>query len=662
MRRESCIWWVTATFFSFVTAKEVSFPGLWTRNIQAPDSSRIVRCSKAAYTEGYVEISEQLEAPIVLREQGALVTFECPQVVGGRLFFKVDEEYTSAEQNVGIAFSRLPTTVGRKTDASTSHADHDLTQFMPLERGNYNYLDEDHIRGAFQYVTLFVPAPEDPKDGQAVPTEPEILLQDSSDQKRMGRLHGIREQESIGISDVGVVFTAAAGMKDPRAYKGFFNSSDEGLNSIWYSGAYDLQLRSIPSDQGGPPVDLVCVNSNQTCAPGQWQNNFTISNSSSVIVDGANQNRIVSSNLLTAIPGIAYSTYDMPNIKNTVETLLSLYPCDTYCRLETVLATYQYILFSADFAFLDEIWPQYIDILFHLLGRVNPQTGFLSAVASNKTNPEHTGETVLAQGMFSKALSSSISLATWLAEYSGAPNSGTTMSLAAKWRKSLASFRTSFEASSMYAHAKAHGQFPNSASYSTLFPERGNIWAVYANLFPSGAVPCISNSTLTPDLVFLAALAATDAIPEALSLMRRKPFSSAIAPAATSFLSTHILGLQLVEPAGRRWRIEPRLGDLRSVMGGLETTLGKFIVSLKRTDEGDEVLEVVVPQGTQGFVIWGGGAGVHIREGGKWRWTKGQSGGIVGGKVVDGKEAVGQKEWRKKKEAEERKGRGHDEL
>lgn len=84
MWRASYLWWATTAFSSLVTAKESSFPGVWTRNIQAPNFSRIVRCSRAAYTEGYVEQLEHLEDLIVLSGQGALVTFECPQVVGGR--------------------------------------------------------------------------------------------------------------------------------------------------------------------------------------------------------------------------------------------------------------------------------------------------------------------------------------------------------------------------------------------------------------------------------------------------------------------------------------------------------------------------------------------------------------------------------------------------
>lgn len=103
---------------------------------------------------------------------------------------------------------------------------------MRLKRGDYNHFDESHIRGEFQYITFFVPAPEDPKDGQAIPIRPEAKLLDSSEQGRTGRIHSIQEHNSIGISDVGVVFTAAAGMKDPQAYNGFFNSTDELLNQI----------------------------------------------------------------------------------------------------------------------------------------------------------------------------------------------------------------------------------------------------------------------------------------------------------------------------------------------------------------------------------------------------------------------------------------------
>jgi alpha-L-rhamnosidase len=55
----------------------------------------------------------------------------------------------------------------------------------------------------------------------------------------------------VDLDRVGVYFTAALG--PPSAFKGWFQSSDAVLNSIWYSGAYTLELVSAPGSSS--PTD-----------------------------------------------------------------------------------------------------------------------------------------------------------------------------------------------------------------------------------------------------------------------------------------------------------------------------------------------------------------------------------------------------------------------
>jgi len=102
----------------------------------------------------------------------------------------------------------------------------------------------------------------------------------------------------------------------------------------------------------------------------------------------------------------------------------------------------------------------------------------------------------------------------------------------------------------------------------------------------------------------------------------------------TSSLMTEILGIKLLEPAGRKWTISPQPGDLTSVRGGFQTSLGKFEVVFESSDSG-ETLEIEAPPGSSGFLLWAGQTGgVQIKGGGRWSWTKGPNGAIKGGKVV----------------------------
>jgi hypothetical protein len=151
--------------------------------------------------------------------------------------FCIDEPSTSFPQSVGVAFTESPEFAGRQTDSTNDELDWDLSTFITLTPG-VNGFDQDHTRGAFKYATFFVPAPGDPEEGQAIPREPLVLLNTRNDlYESSQRPLEIEDQsitkESIGIADVWVEFTAAPAMENPRAYTGFFNSSDELLNRIW---------------------------------------------------------------------------------------------------------------------------------------------------------------------------------------------------------------------------------------------------------------------------------------------------------------------------------------------------------------------------------------------------------------------------------------------
>jgi hypothetical protein len=70
----------------------------------------------------------------------------------------------------------------------------------------------------------------------------------------------------------------------------------------------------------------------------------------------------------------------------------------------------------------------------------------------------------------------------------------------------------------------------------------------------------------------------------------------------TASLTTYVLGLSILSPAGATWQLAPQFGDLTSVEGGFTTSLGKYQASWKVTKTG-YTLEYSVPRGTTGQLI-----------------------------------------------------------
>lgn len=407
------------------------FPGPWERYIQAPES-RQVRPRGINYTEGAVTVTAGFSGTALLKGQGAMVTYEFPQNIAGRyftrlifsstlraceaditvaefsLFFEIDPKTTTANQSIGIAFSESPHFIGRRTDGTGDRVEFDLTLFQPLVEG-LNSLDEDHIRGAFKYVTLFIPHPHDPKDGQG---RPHLRKKKKPSAAGSSQLHIVPQgggqqpllpDQLVSVRDVWVQYTAFPSHENARRYTGYFYSNDNLLNRIWYAGAYTLQLTTIPPKQGGTLIDLNRGIDHNPAPVGSWYSNFTISNGSSVTTDGAKRDRMVYAGDMTlAAPGIAVSTYDMVSVKNALDTLFEHYYhsspkemgvnsgmirlpyagppmgfrgefSDTY-HMHALLGVYQYILYSGDIDYLKHLWWKYVQALEYSLSKVDKKT------------------------------------------------------------------------------------------------------------------------------------------------------------------------------------------------------------------------------------------------------------------------------------------------
>jgi hypothetical protein len=141
-------------------------------------------------------------------------------------------------------------------------------------------MDLPHLRGGFRYLTLF-------------------LLTNSTD-------------TALEISDVSCEIGFQPTWSNLRAYSGYWHSNDEDLNKIWYSGAYTLQTNSVPINTGRwiPALSQ------------GWANNGTLSNGSTVIVDGAKRDRAVwPGDMGIAVPSTFVSIGDLDSVLNALATM-----------------------------------------------------------------------------------------------------------------------------------------------------------------------------------------------------------------------------------------------------------------------------------------------------------------------------------------------------
>jgi hypothetical protein len=200
----------------------------------------------------------------------------------------------------------------------------------------------------------------------------------------------------IQLSGLSVFYTAAP-TQDLQAYTGYFHSNDELLNRIWYAGAYTNQLCDIDPQYGNALVNVI----NYEPRPLQpWYYNYTITNGTSALVDGAKRDTLVwPGDLFISGPSVAYSTYALDAIKNSVESLFLLQTPEgilpyvgvpfrdiinqtsfTY-HLHNLIGVYNYYWYTGDQAWLQTYWDQFKRGLAWSLSNVD-SSGLMNVTAS----------------------------------------------------------------------------------------------------------------------------------------------------------------------------------------------------------------------------------------------------------------------------------------
>lgn len=255
-----------------------SFPGPWESNMYSP-SSRTVSPHTILDADG--NKLSTYPGPATLKQNGSLVIFDFGQEVGGISTVN----FTSQGQgSIGLAFSEAKNFTGFNSDESNGGSSPDGALVFTVSSGNPlkgSYTTPlEKLRGGFRYLSVFALTNDTNFDASLYSVSVELAFQPT--------------------------------WPNLRAYGGYFHSSDELLNRIWYACVYTLQMNAIPPNTGrvwGPPSNT-------------WFNNANLGPGETVVVDGAKRDRAVwAGDLGISIPAALVGLGDLESSKNALNIL-----------------------------------------------------------------------------------------------------------------------------------------------------------------------------------------------------------------------------------------------------------------------------------------------------------------------------------------------------
>jgi hypothetical protein len=263
---------------------EAAFKNSKWENYNYSPASRVVQPKKVMYADKSFAGNYPLHNPFNGNNQ--ILIFDFGQETAGtvRLKYKAKED-----GKMGLAFSESLNWVGENSDFSNGSGGQDgaiVFDIGPTAAGiGFYEMPVDKLRGGFRYLTIFT------TQSQAT--------------------------QVVDVTEINVDIGFGPAWPNLRAYQGYFWSSDDKLNKIWYAGAYTLQTNSVPPTTGRAFPIL----------GGGWENNEDLylgTAQSTIYVDGSKRDRTVwSGDLTIAIPSILVSTGDFAGVKTTLEVLFA---------------------------------------------------------------------------------------------------------------------------------------------------------------------------------------------------------------------------------------------------------------------------------------------------------------------------------------------------
>ncbi|CAE6476153.1 hypothetical protein ACGC1H_003221 [Rhizoctonia solani] len=154
--------------------------------------------------------------PTTLHGLSAALTLDFGKNIAGIPTITFGEDSQPGEV-FGMAFAESKQFISRTSDRAMDFFVDDGALFHTIKLGGFEEWTPQyrHMRGAFRYMTLF-----------------------------------LNSTGTVSITNVRCFNNMMPHWEDLRDYGGFFYSSDEFLNKIWYAGAYTIQLSTIPSTTG----------------------------------------------------------------------------------------------------------------------------------------------------------------------------------------------------------------------------------------------------------------------------------------------------------------------------------------------------------------------------------------------------------------------------
>ena len=375
---------------------EAAFSGPWDENIYSPSSRTVSPASLFPLNNTSNVLTYPASGASTLIGNASALVFDFGKEVGG--IATIQYSTTGGAGRLGLAFTEAKNWIGLASDSSNGAfsrgvgdqaCDDGAIYGSFSSPGNHSYtVDQKHLRGGFRYLTLF-------------------LLTNAS-------------KTTLSIDDVNLEIGFEPTWSNLRAYQGYFHSNDAELNKIWYSGAYTLQTNAVPVNTGRqiPPLNS------------SWANNGTLSNGTTVIVDGAKRDRAVwPGDMGIAVPSTFVSTGGLDSVKNALQTMydhqnsdgsfpeagppLLQQGSDTY-HCWTMIGTYNYLLFTNDTAFLDQNWAGYQFAMEYIYAKVLQPLGLLNVTGTRDwARVAQGGNNTEANMILYKTLTTGSALATW---------------------------------------------------------------------------------------------------------------------------------------------------------------------------------------------------------------------------------------------------------
>jgi hypothetical protein len=340
---------------------------------------------------------------------------------------------------------------------------------------------------------------------------------------------------------------------------------------------------------------------------------------------------------------------------------------DTY-HLHHLLGTYMYVLYSGDLDWLRSRWDKYVTALEVSLAKVDEfDLMHVTSIFDWNRIPQ-IGRSVEPSAILLEVLGNSIKLADWISKPTTTRGEAW-FTTRERLRRGIASLFC--ENGGMFSD---NDNMRACNGPEKMMPQDGNAWVLMSQAVPSLALNVSRNlrerwtkfgapavefpNVMSPfsssfELLGHAASGNTDAAVELMELMwgymldgpgmtnstlvegyrtdgyvqypaywsaARNSHAHGWSAGPTTVLTQGILGIKLVTPLGESWEVKPQLGKwLSFARGGFATKLGKFEVSVSllkslSTGRKAEGLNITVPDGTSGTVIWGGKSTVRSKD------------------------------------------------